>query len=102
MAVAVFRPDAGNLGYSLALFACFKDCIDPLVECPNALIDLEHECIQLVMISRMRSESASLGSESICGIRRLARLAATPIAIPRSWRSPRIWLINAVRRFTNR
>ena len=52
---------------------------------------------KLETISRIRTVSSSLGVASIFGISRRARVAETAIAIPRSSKSPRIWLISAVR-----
>ena len=45
----------------------------------------------------MNAVSSSLGAARIFGISRRARVAETAIAIPRSSKSPRIWLISAVR-----
>lgn len=50
---------------------------------------------RLETISRINAVSSSLGAARIFGISRRARVAETAIAIPRSSKSPRIWLISA-------
>jgi hypothetical protein len=92
-----FRPDSSNLRNPLTNRAGFEDLGDLAIEGLDAIVDLEHDAYKLETISRVISVSSSLGVARIFGISRRARVADTPIAIPRSSRSPRIWLISADR-----
>lgn len=96
------RSNAAVLRNALAMVTGLKDGLNLLVKSSDALVDLKHERIQAPDSLAHKYGKLDIRLSEDLRNKTTARVAATPpIAMPRSSRRPRIWLINAVRWLTN-